>query len=500
MKQKLFIITLLALLVASCTREPLPEPLIVEGGKMVTISAKVPSETRVSYDDGTRKLTWENNDQLLLAGYDGATYKGSEIFNWNGGNTFQGQEVTGATSYKAYYPGDIITLDADGNVQLTANFWRQTQSGDNTTAHISKKLLLFDETANPFSETFSLVMKNSIIRFNLSGIPQEVGALSQLIYTVETAAGVFKSLTLNVTGVTFSPTVSSITAFLAFDPDVMDIVANGKVKIMLVGEKSYFWQSDAIADGKNYNAGNRYKGTVTGVWTKKQIINPLSYFAEHNMANLTGTFEAGHDATGQYLFYWNDAMTAYNTTPATLGGKNYYLPTIQEWRAIIPESSTYINFNGWQPRTLSNAAVTVGRESYTMSGTFDNTGNVVYATLTYTHQSDPTLYAIARYRKEDKGTADARMVVDMQLTATSYTIGEAKNANWNSVGVVSRVFPSAGHRTTYAFMQQGEYGYYWSSSLDSSFPWYMLHNNNAAYSDNTITTNSMRSIRLVSRE
>ena len=119
-----------------------------------------------------RKLTWENNDQTAC-GYDGAPI--SEIFNWNGGNTFQGQEVTGATSYKAYYPGDIITLDADGNVQLTANFWRQTQSGDNTTAHISKKLLLFDETANPFSETFSLVMKNSIIRFNLSGIPQSRG-------------------------------------------------------------------------------------------------------------------------------------------------------------------------------------------------------------------------------------------------------------------------------------------------------------------------------------
>jgi hypothetical protein len=282
---------------------------------------------------------------------------------------------------------------------------------------------------------------------------------------------VFKSLTLNVTGVTFSPTVSSITAFLAFDPDVMDIVANGKVKIMLVGEKSYFWQSDAIADGKNYNAGNRYKGTVTGVWTKKQIINPLSYFAEHNMANLTGTFEADHDATGEYLFDWNDAMTAYNTTPATLGGKDYYLPTIQEWRAIIPESNTYINFNNtWSTRTLSNAAVTVGGESYTMNGTFENIGSVVYATLTYTHQSNPTLYAIVRYRKENlvAGNPNARMVVDMKKTATQYTIQQAKDADWNSVAVVSRVFPAAGYRTsTGTPIHQGEWSYYWSSTVDS---------------------------------
>ena len=50
----LLIITLLALLVAGCIREPLPEPG-KEEGKIVTISASIPAETRVTYDDDTRK-------------------------------------------------------------------------------------------------------------------------------------------------------------------------------------------------------------------------------------------------------------------------------------------------------------------------------------------------------------------------------------------------------------------------------------------------------------
>ncbi len=506
MKFKSFIFTLLALLIASCTLEPVPE---LEGpgkeeGKPVTINVTVSPATRVAYDGGTgdNALSWESGDQLLLAGYDihGQYMNQTSIFTYQPGTNsrFSGLPITGAATYKAYYPGDVITLDANGNVNpFGVNFWQQTQNGDGTTGHLKNKLLLFDETPNAIGDGFALNLKSSILKLTLSGIPAAVGTLNKLIYTVETASGVFKSVDLNVTNVTFSSDKTTLTAYIAFDPTVVTgIVAGGTVKITLSGAKSYKWSATSTT-GKTYVAGKCYPGTVTTGWAI-EINNPLSYFAEHNMANLTGTFETGHDATGQYLFYWNDAMTAYNTTPATLDGKSYYLPTISEWRSIVPESDTYINFNGWKERSFSNAAVTVGGESYTMSGTFNNDGSVVYATLTYTHQSNPTLYAIARYQKLDKGTATARMVIDMKLTATQYTVADAKQADWGAAGVVSRVFPAPGHRTTHAFMQTGEYGYYWSSS-DGSFPWYMLHNNNAAFSDNTITTNSMRSVRLVSR-
>ena len=170
MKIKLFTFTLLALLVANCTREHLPEYGGPENGfgETVTISVTISPETRVAYDGGVGNnvLSWENGDKLLLAGYDGATYKGSRIFNWDSGNTFTGQEVTGATTYKAYYPGEKITLDANGNViPGSATSWNQAQNGENSTAHLRNHLLLFDEEANLLTETFNLTLKNSIIKF-----------------------------------------------------------------------------------------------------------------------------------------------------------------------------------------------------------------------------------------------------------------------------------------------------------------------------------------------
>ena len=507
MKLKLFIITLLAIMVAGCTLEPIPEPE-KEVGKIVTISANISPDTRVSYNDGTRKLAWESGDKLLLAGYDaGGTYIDCAPFEYDGGNTFRGTEVKGADIYKAYYPAEAIVLDNNGNAQLADNFWQQTQSGNNTTAHLRNKLLLFDETANPLNQTFSLVLKNSIIRFDLTNVPQEVGTLSHIDWTEETATGVFKSTTLHVTGVTFSATNSSLTAYLSFDPAAMKIIAGGKYMVALYGEQLSF-QSNTVTTEKNYAAGDRYKGTISNWNPAIEWINPLSYFAEHNMANLTGTFDTGHDATKDYLFDWNNAMTAYNTTPATLGGKDYYLPTIQEWRAIIPESSTYINFNNtWSTHTLSNAAVTVGGESYTMSGTFDNNGNVgvVYATLTYTHQSYPALYAIARYRTENLGAGNpnARMVIDMKKTATPYTIQQAKDADWNSVGVVSRVFPAAGCRNAIGTrMNQGTFGHYWSSTetqAGGTDAWLLYFTGNLAYSGHSAGKDLWYSLRLVSR-
>ena len=103
--------------------------------------------------------------------------------------------------------------------------------------------------------------RNSILKLVLSGIPQEVGNLQQLIYKVETGPGMSKSLSLNVTGVTFSDALDTFTAYLSFDPIVTKIAANGEVRITLFGEQPYHWIA-TITGGKNYTAGNRYTGTA----------------------------------------------------------------------------------------------------------------------------------------------------------------------------------------------------------------------------------------------
>ncbi|MGI6572950.1 MAG: hypothetical protein ACOX19_05970 [Fermentimonas sp.] len=305
MKIKPFIFALLALLTASCTRDiNVPEPAAAKERGTVIINAAIPQQTRVAYDDATLKLAWENNDQLLLAGFDNnGAYQGSATFTYTGsGNQFSGEAVTGATIYKAYYPAAATTLDANGNpLPFAATFWKQTQAGDNTTAHLGDKLIMSDEAPNAIDESFTLTLKSDIIKFVLTNVPAEVGALKKLIWTVKTAKGVTRSAILDVTGVTFSSSATAFTAYLAFDPAVTNIAANGKVKIKLIGDRTYEWVA-TVAAGKSYTAGNRYTATVNGNWetpgttsfrftvntaSTKSIDIKQHYSSSTNPANLT---------------------------------------------------------------------------------------------------------------------------------------------------------------------------------------------------------------------
>jgi len=290
----------------------------VEGGKMVTISAKVPSETRVSYDDGTRKLTWENNDQLLLAGYDAVgNYKGSSPFTYDGsGDTFSGLTVDGATTYKAYYPAGGISLDENGNVQLTDTFWRQTQIGNNSTAHLGDKLIMSDEDARPYNQPFQLGLRNDIIKFNLSNISSDIGTLNKLIWTVQTTPeGETRSATLNIRDVSTGTT--DLTAYLAFDPSVMKIAAGGKVKITLIGDKSYEW-SKTVDNNVTYQAGNRYKTNVGDSWSE---VVPLIYTIKTSQANTTHKIwqtSTSSTCPANLTIDWGDGHTTPIAQGATL--------------------------------------------------------------------------------------------------------------------------------------------------------------------------------------
>ncbi len=313
---------------ASCTQEiDIPEPAEKEGkeekaekeGEIVIISATIPQEPRVAYDDGTLKLSWQTDDQLLLVGYDGDTYKGNSTFTYIAGSdgNFSGTTVPGATTYKAYYPGDIITLDDNGEVQLPANFWQQTQSGDNSTAHLGKKLLMSDVGANALNESFTLTLQSSIVRFNLNSIPSEVGTLQKVIWTLQTSAEGFTELAiLNVTGVNSCTT--SLTAFLAFDPAVMRIAENGEVKITLIGsQSSYEWSTNTTkTGGMTYETGKRYYATVNGVWTT--LANPQFRFtiqtAEANQQYDILQKDASSTSPAELTINWGDGTA--NTTIA----------------------------------------------------------------------------------------------------------------------------------------------------------------------------------------
>ncbi|MGI6572863.1 MAG: hypothetical protein ACOX19_05520 [Fermentimonas sp.] len=65
--------------------------------------------------------------------------------------------------------------------------------------------------------------------------------------------------------------------------------------------------------------------------------NPLSYVAECNVnpaGNGFVTDLTAYDISG-YFNYENAAQ--FNNT--TIGGKQYHLPSIEEWRSIVPENT-----------------------------------------------------------------------------------------------------------------------------------------------------------------
>lgn len=496
MRLRLFIIALLALTAVSCMRDINPIGSEQEKGKMVTISATIPPDTRVSYTDsdipgngGT--LTWQTGDTLLLAGYDGTIYKGSNKFHWKGGDSFEGLEVTGATTYKAYYPGERVTLDANGNVQLAGTFWQQTQSGDNSTAHLRHSLLLFDETAHAINQTFDLTLKSSIIRFNLDGVPADVGSLGNLIWSVETTAGVTKSMALNVTGVTFSAAKDNLTAFLSFDPAVTDIAANGRVKITLRGGKSYQWNT-TVAAGKNYTIGNRYKAAVNSGWTEMPVtygLTPLSFVAEYNVNPAGDGFVTNLTAcTGSGYFNWNAAQT--------INIAGYHLPSLEEWRGIVaPPTHIYFNNNGYTVDNVSET-VKVNGTSYTSTNDYRNVGNKTYA-LRYKGTNWVSAW---KYEYISDGN-NTHMKITSRGVASSVTISQVADPTFWSSGQendVIRYFPASGFESSSGSPYDvGCNGIFWSSTENyHSEAWNLAFVVNGTYMANDPIKTTKHTVRL----
>ncbi len=312
MRIKLFIFALITLLVTSCARENLHEPALEES-RFVTISATLEPQTRVFYDDATRKLSWQDNDELLLVGYQAEAFKGKSKFKYSkNGNNFSGQSVEGADAYRAYYPASYTTLDENGRIQcLNDAFWQQTQDGNNNAAHIGNKMFLSDEVPTPINQPFQLSTRSSIIKFILNNIPDNLGTLRKLVWTVETTTeGDPKSATLNLTNIPEGTT--SLTAFLAFDPSVYILAAGGKIKITLIGDVTYEWSATS-GNGKEYQAGMRYNATSNGPWNIAH--NKFSYVIDVKNKNTKYEIfqkDASSTSPANLTIVWGDSSP--NTT------------------------------------------------------------------------------------------------------------------------------------------------------------------------------------------
>ena len=225
-------------------------------GKLITLTAGIPDDdpTRVAYDDGTRQLTWEKGDQIKVTGYNEAGGKiASQIFTLSsgaGGTTgqFTGEAIPGAAKYAISYPAD------------DAGMTQQTQTGNGSTAHLRKSIRL-GAWITDLSQAFTFEMESSIMKFDLSGIPTEIGALKKLEMEVEYDLGT-DSRTLLLSETTLSN--NKLTAYMSFNPgDIGGINPNGVFTVSLTGTGGT-WKAEATASdqGKKYEARHRYTATL----------------------------------------------------------------------------------------------------------------------------------------------------------------------------------------------------------------------------------------------
>ena len=74
------------------------------------------------------------------------------------------------------------------------------------------------------------------------------------------------------------------------------------------------------------------------------------------------------DCTESGYFTFDDAVAQF--TNITIGGKQYHLPSIEEWRSIVPQNMMHVHFTNTESHDDISETVTVQGTSITMTSDF----------------------------------------------------------------------------------------------------------------------------------
>ncbi len=247
------------------------------------------SGTRVAYEDGAAgmngKLTWQKGDRLTVVRMNGSDYVAyADDYEYGGtegatSGPFTGTAITDAgNSWTIYYPHTVVVSTYYDTVTLPMT--GQTQTADGNTDHLRNYLLLSSTGIKDLDAGFDLEMQNSIMKFEFSNVPAEVGELTRLVWAAETETDShircthYLMLNFAPGAVTFDTDKHTLTAYLAFMPEEMKVKTGGKFTVMLMGDKTYLAET-TIDGGKTYAAGMRYTAVVDGTsmkWEEKAVM------------------------------------------------------------------------------------------------------------------------------------------------------------------------------------------------------------------------------------
>ena len=359
MKQIYVALTLaLAVVASGCSTDDLSDTVRTlpdKPAEKMTIHATTgqQSGTRVAYEDGAAgmngKLTWQKGDRLTVVRMNGSDYVAyADDYEYGGtegatSGPFTGTAITDAgNSWTIYYPHTVAVSTYYDTVTLPMT--GQTQTADGNTDHLRNYLLLSSTGIKDLDAGFDLEMQNSIMKFEFSNVPAEVGELTRLVWAAETETDShirythYLMLNFAPGAVTFDADKHTLTAYLAFMPEEMKVKTGGKFTVMLMGDKTYLAET-TIDGGKTYAAGMRYTAVVDGTsmkWEEKAVMI-FTVRPDNSNHQFNIPFPESGTTPAELTVDWGDGTTPTTVASGTaLSSKDAFCHSY---------SSRYVNYN-----------------------------------------------------------------------------------------------------------------------------------------------------------
>lgn len=456
----------------------------------VTVSATRSGDdasTRAVYDSGTRKLTFEEGDQLFIQGTDATagTFAGLLSNTAGAASTFSGtltttNEYTGtfgelfssATSLTAtLLPKDYGT-EAAGYLTLSGSGASQTLTVDATKAFVTaasadaaKKLAIEQlslERVTAYSSGFALAPVNAVLSYSI------IGLANSTAYTPSVS-----DATTAISGSVTSDASGNACFAVAFAP---------------AGSKTYTLSisgfSDIAVADRTLTAGMVYKKTATAAAAVPE-------------GALSGQFTVGMDGSTPRKVYFSQGNLQYDGTNWKFATNQYDVLGANGTKANGTATGYPMDLFTWG--NTSSSTEWSGNSYYTVNADLSSTtdwGSNIGGGW-YTLSKDEWLYLFgmesnntdksghARYRKYFRATVnDVKGIVvlpdditgisdipDVENRGTASTFeGKTYTTDaWSDLESAGCVFlPAAGYRGGTSVNEVGSEGYYWSSTAESA--------------------------------
>lgn len=487
--------------ILSCSEERIgsnPDGMV--HGITVTGTDFVPDQaTRAAYtvDNSGFHFTWTKGDTVGIypVGADQVAFPissgdGSQTAQFDGG----AWALRADRQYAAYYPYDLWNSHKD-QTKLPVSYIGQTQDGNASTAHLDSYDYMASAAVKPdLSGCVNITMKHlgSFVRFQLT-MPQAdsytrltltdsgngfvtTGTydLSAQIPAIK-SAGTSKAISMDLKNVSTTSAGQTITLYMMLAPGNM---SGHTISLALSGKTGITYKSEL--DGKDLQPGKAYSysplitsGTnINGEdvsWGDDDPSQPTHEYVDLGLSVMWATCNVGASKPEEYGDYfawgatepWYEPSYAQSSNPVWKSGKSggYNWVNVPYQTNINTHGHSYTKWTKYVGHTSSSYKDPSATDANALKTVLDLEDDAAHVNWGGSWRM-PTRAEQAELRN------------NCTWTWTTINGISGYKVQSNKSGYTDRwiFLPAAGYRYDTNLYNVGSYGYYWSSSLDTSIP------------------------------